>query len=64
MDGRPRNEPLNETAFRSLGHARKMITEWRNDYNARRPHTRLGELTPAEFATRPIQDQTQNGLSL
>lgn len=64
FNGRLRDELLNETAFRSLGHAREMIAEWRVDYNARRPHTSLGGLTPAEFATRSIQDQTQNGLSL
>ena len=33
--GRLRNELLNETSFRSLGHARD--AEWRADFNQNRP---------------------------
>ena len=47
---------------RSLPHARRIIDEWRADYNACRPHTSLGGLTPDEFATRSRQDHNQNGL--
>jgi putative transposase len=54
----------NETAFRSLGHACELITEWRDDYNDRRTHTSLGGLTPAEFAIRSNQGQSNDGLSL
>lgn len=64
FNGRLRDELLNETAFRSLAHARALIAEWRDDYNRSRPHTSLGGLTPAEFAARAEQTQTQNGLSL
>ena len=64
FNGRLRDELLNETTFRSLVCARELIAEWRQDYNACRPHTSLDGLTPAEFATRSIKDQTQNGLSL
>lgn len=64
FNGRLRDECLNETEFRSLNHARKLITEWRDDYNGRRPHTSLGGLTPNEFATRSNTDHNQNGLSL
>lgn len=64
FNGRLRDECLNETAFRTLAHARALIADWRDDYNRSRPHTSLGGLTPAEFAARSIQDQTQNGLSL
>lgn len=64
FNGRLRDECLNETAFRSLGHARELITEWRDDYNRRRPHTSLGGLTPAEFANRSNQGQSNDGLSL
>jgi putative transposase len=64
FNGRLRDECLNETAFRSLGHARELITEWRHDYNRLRPHTSLGGLPPAEFASRSNQGQSNDGLSL
>jgi putative transposase len=64
FNGRFRDELLNETAFRSLAHARALIAEWREDYNRSRPHTSLGGLTPAEFRARAEQAQNQNGLSL
>jgi putative transposase len=64
FNGRLRDECLNETAFRSLGHARALIAEWRDDYNRHRPHTSLGGLTPAEFASRSKRDQSNDGLSL
>lgn len=64
FNGRLRDECLNETAFRSLAHARELITEWRDDYNHCRPHTSLGGLTPREFASQSIQDQSNDGLSL
>jgi putative transposase len=59
-----RDECLNETAFRSLAHARELVAEWRADHNRSRPHTSLGGLTPVEFAALSSEDQTQNGLSL
>jgi putative transposase len=37
-----------------------IIEDWRRDYNANRPHSAHGELTPAEFAlqwTRTHQPQ-------
>ncbi len=64
FNGRLRDECLNETAFRSLGHARELIADWHDDYNRRRPHTSLGGLTPAEFASRSNPDQNNDGLSL
>jgi len=33
--------------------ARRIIEEWRIDYNGHRPHTSLCGLTPNEFATGP-----------
>ena len=64
FNGRLRDECLNESAFRSLGHARKLIAEWHDDYNLCRPHTSLGGLTPAEFASRSHRDHSNDGLSL
>ena len=64
LNGRFRDECLNEHLFRSLPHARRIVDEWRADYNGCRPHTSLGGLTPNEFATRSRQDHNQNGLWL
>lgn len=47
---RLRDECLNETLFTSLTHARFVPTGWRQDYNTVRPHSKLGERTPAEIA--------------
>lgn len=50
FNGRPRDELLNETLFPSLPHVRATVASWRADYNLNRPHSRLGWLTPAEYA--------------
>ncbi len=50
FNGRFRDECLNEHCFTNLEYARKVIEEWRIDYNQNRPHGSLGKLTPAEFA--------------
>ena len=45
---------LNEAWFLSLADARRIIEAWRPDYNTVRPHSALGDLTPADFeAARP-----------
>jgi len=50
FNGRLRDELLNAWRFESLLEARVIIEDWRRDYNANRPHSAHGELTPAEFA--------------
>src|SRR3954452_10554725 len=50
FNGRLRDELLNETLFTSLSHVREALTLWRIDYNTVRPHSRLANLTPAEYA--------------
>nr|WP_314187811.1 IS3 family transposase [uncultured Brevundimonas sp.] len=50
FNGRLRDELLNETLFRSLPHARAVLEAWRRDYNERRPHSKLGWLTPQAYA--------------
>ena len=52
FNARLRDELLNETLFRSLGEARRLIEAWRHDYNHHRPHSKLGWLTPAGYAAR------------
>ena len=51
FNGRLRDECLNTHWFLSLEDARSKIEAWRRDYNECRPHTSLGLLTPAEFAS-------------
>ena len=50
FNGSFRDECLNETLFSSLPQARQQITEWKEDYNKKRPHSSLGNITPNEFA--------------
>lgn len=52
FNGKFRDECLNENWFFSLDHARQVIEEWRIDYNQHRPHSSLGDLSPAEFMRR------------
>jgi putative transposase len=49
FNGRFRDECLNEHWFLTIEHARRIIEEWRIDYNNERPHSSLGYLTPEEF---------------
>jgi putative transposase len=51
FNGRLRDGLLNETLFRSLADARAKLDAWRRDYNEVRPHSSLGYLTPAEYAS-------------
>jgi putative transposase len=60
LNGRFRDECLNEHSFRGLHMARRIIEGWRIDYTTRRPHTSLGGLTPDEFAIRSRQHHNQN----
>jgi putative transposase len=51
FNGRFRDECLNTHWFLSLDDARAKIEAWRRHYNEDRPHTSLGDRTPAEFAS-------------
>jgi putative transposase len=51
FNGRLRDELLNETLFRSLHHARAVLEDWRRDYNEQRPHSKLGWMTPRDYAS-------------
>jgi putative transposase len=50
FNGRLREECLNENWFLSLEDAREKVEAWRQEYNQRRPHGALGNLSPEEFA--------------
>ena len=49
FNSRIRDEFLNQHCFRSLRHVRDLGADWREDYNAMRPHTSLGGLSPEQF---------------
>ena len=51
FNGRFRDECLNQNWFASIEQARRIIEEWRMDYNQVRPHGSLGDMTPSEFKT-------------
>ncbi|MAG36731.1 MAG: IS3 family transposase [Dehalococcoidia bacterium] len=60
LNGKFRDECLNQHWFASLAKARELIEAWRQDYNERRPHSALDYQTPAEF----VATATRPGLSL
>lgn len=49
FNGKLRDECLNANQFLSIDDARQKIEAWRQDYNLRRPHSSLGNLTPYEY---------------
>jgi putative transposase len=52
FNGSFRDECLNLHWFLTLPEARRTIEDWRVDYQTERPHSALGNLTPAEFGGR------------
>ena len=50
INGRFREECLDQSWFTSLAEAKRIIEAWRIDYNEHRPHTSLRMATPAAFA--------------
>jgi putative transposase len=60
FNGRLRDECLNVHQFLSIEDAQAKIEAWRVDYNARRPHSSLGHLTPNEFVAQRQAERTAN----
>ena len=50
FNGRLRQECLNQHWFLSLDDAQRKLDDWKIDYNHKRPHSSLGQLSQAEFA--------------
>jgi len=61
FNGRLRDELLNETLFTSLAQARVVLAAWKDDYNMVRPHSALGNLTPAEYVDRSASQPQRGG---
>jgi len=60
--GRFRDECLNREQLWTLTEARVVIEDFRCEYNQRRPHSRLGYVSPSCFAARQIPSPTSVGL--
>ncbi len=52
LNGKFRNECLNQHWFRSIDEAREIIDQWCDHYNHERPHSSLNYMTPVAFANR------------
>lgn len=52
LNDKIRTECLNEHWFCNLDEARRIVEDWRQDYNGVRPHSSLGYLTPEEFVAK------------
>lgn len=52
LNGKFRNECLNQHWFRNLEEAKQQIDAWRHHYNHERPHSALKYMTPVAFANR------------
>jgi putative transposase len=52
FNGKLREECLRINWFQNLFEARRIIANWRRDYNEYRPHSSLNYLTPAAFAAK------------
>lgn len=50
FNGKFRDECLNQHMFRNIQEARKIITNWMDEYNHMRPHSSLENMTPIEYA--------------
>lgn len=61
FNGRLRDELLNETLFTSLAHARVALAAWKEDYNTVRPHSGLGNRTPADYAKLSVPTMQRDG---
>jgi putative transposase len=57
FNGKFRDECLSLEWFRTRAEAKVIIESWRQHYNAVRPHSSLGYLTPNEFAARQTKTQ-------
>jgi Integrase core domain len=50
FNGKAHDQFLNESLFTSIDLSRSLLAAWKNHYSHNRPHSKLGSLTPVEFA--------------
>ena len=50
FNGKLRDECLNTNVFFNIEDVRQKLESWSKDYNTKRPHSSLGNLSPEEFA--------------
>jgi len=55
FNGSLRDECLNTNWFISIEDAQSKLEAWRRDYNEFRPHSSLGNMTPADFARSQLE---------
>ncbi len=58
-----REECLRVSWFQNLFEARRIIANWRCDYNERRPHSSLNYMTPSEFAAKAKRLAREHSIS-
>lgn len=63
FNGKFRDECLSLEWFRNRLDARVTIGDWRRHYNETRPHSSLGNLTPAEFKIRTLATRQDGAIS-
>jgi putative transposase len=61
FNGKSRDECLSMEWFRTRAEAAAIIETWRQHYNAVRPHSSLGYLTPIEFRAKHMTNNNQIG---
>ena len=61
FNGRARDELLNIEEFATVVEAKVLIEAWRLEYNTYRPHSSLGDLTPAEYRARWVAEHENPG---
>jgi putative transposase len=64
FNGRFRDECLSMEWFRTRREAAAVVETWRQHYNAVRPHSSLGYLTPDEFRANQVTIENQNGAAV
>jgi len=57
FNSRFRDECLNQHWFLTLEDARTKIEAWRSDYNEKRPHSSLGNVSPEQYLTEFFQQK-------
>lgn len=64
FNGKFRDECLNENWFKNLEDARKKVEYWRHDYNTKRPHRSLRQMTPQEYRNKNSEKKKELSLAV